>query len=74
MPPAISYLLLATCAAGFAFGIWVDGDRAGQRFARARRLALLFQFGSIAAAYMVLRPGAGTDGRVALATSATTGR
>jgi hypothetical protein len=74
MPVALTYTLLGLCAAALLFALWLDGERGGRRFPRLRRIGLLLQLGAVVGAYFVLRPGAGTDGRVAVEQSVATGQ
>lgn len=73
MPPFVTYALLAGCAALFVFGFWLDGRKAG-RLARFRRAALVLQIGAIVAAYALLRPGRGDDGKAVIASSVASGK
>ncbi|MEO7096580.1 MAG: hypothetical protein ABI175_25200 [Polyangiales bacterium] len=70
----ITYALLALCAAVFFGTFWLDGARGRARFPRLRQLTLVFQIGALLAAYAVMRPGRGVDGRQAVLDSAKTGR
>jgi hypothetical protein len=74
MHPALTYTLLALCAALLVFGIWLDGPKARARFPRARRVSLALQAAAVLAAYVVLRPGAGTDGAAAVRESVAAGQ
>jgi putative copper export protein len=61
MPPFVTYALLGLCAAGFAFGLWLESEkRNGTRFERWRRLSWVLQVAMVVAVYFVLRPGRGT--------------
>ncbi len=74
MHPALTYALLAVCAAAFVLGFLVDGRRKESRLARFRRYALVLQLGAIAGAYLVLRPGHGVESDQAIRASLAHGR
>ncbi len=74
MPPALTYTLLFLCAAAFVFGYWV-GDRKKPRWARKfAKYATVIQLASLAACYLVLRPGSGDDGSAAMQAAREQGR
>ena len=74
MPPALTYSLLALCAATFLSAFWLEGKKGSALFPRLARLGIVLQIASVGAAYMVLRPGKGTDGRAAIARNAAAGK
>jgi uncharacterized membrane protein len=73
MHPGITYTLLVLCAGAVLFGFWLDARSNEKRWGRWRRFSLVFQLGAIAAAYLVLRPGRGVDGRAAIAAGVASG-
>lgn len=66
MPLIATYALLAVSAAALVGGLWLGGAAARGRFARLSRYSAAVQVGALVAAYLVLRPGAGDDGRSAI--------
>ena len=69
MPLVATYALLAASAAALVGGLWLGGGAARRRFARLSRYAGVMQIGALVAAYLVLRPGAGDDGRADIETA-----
>jgi hypothetical protein len=61
MPPTVTYSLLALCAVVLVASIWLGGKTAQQRWPRLSKASLAITIGAMAAAYLVLRPGAGDD-------------
>jgi hypothetical protein len=75
MPPALTYALLAACAAAFLSTFWMDRQKDGTRWAWTKRWTFVIQIGAIVGAYLVVRPGAGDDdGRKVLADAAASNR
>ena len=72
MPPALTYSLLALFGAVFVAGFVLDGKGARARWKSVRWIAPAAQVLAIVAAYLVLRPGHGDDGRARIEES--TGR
>lgn len=66
MPVWLTYSLLAVCLGGLGFGLWVGGRAGSRRFARLHRYSGALQLVAALLAYVVLRPGAGDDGRLAI--------
>lgn len=69
MPPILTYVLLALCAATFVAGFVVDRKSLHDRSPRIRHVALAAQLLAIVAAYFVLRPGHGDDARARISDS-----
>ena len=74
MPPALTYALLAGCAAVFALGTWAARAKDGSRWAKLARWSLVLQIGSVVGVYAILRPGKGIDGRAAIQAASADGR
>lgn len=60
MAPAITWSLVALCAALFAFSWWIDTREEGSKLYPYRRFTLVLQIIALAGAIAVLRPGRGT--------------
>ena len=74
MPPALTYVLLAGCAAVFFGVFFLDRPSVRTRHPRLSRFAFVIQGAALVAAYLVLRPGRGVDGRTAIETATAEGR
>lgn len=61
MPVWLTYTLLTACAGAFFGGLWLSGSAGRGR--RLARYSGALQIASFVAAYVVLRPGTGDDGR-----------
>lgn len=74
MPPPLTYLLLAGCAAVFFSAFLLDGRAMRGRFPRLSRFGWVLQGAAMVSAYLVLRPGRGVDGKAAIDTATAEGR
>jgi hypothetical protein len=74
MHPALTWSLVALCAAAFVSGFVLDRASIRGRWPALARWSLVVQLAAIAGAWLVLRPGSGVDGRSAMARSAAAGR
>ncbi|MEM6993190.1 MAG: hypothetical protein AAF721_21935 [Myxococcota bacterium] len=63
MAPWLTYTLLTGCGVAFFGGLWLSGSGGRGRLRRLARWSGTLQIAGLVAAYLVLRPGAGDDGR-----------
>ena len=69
MAPVVTYTLLAACGAVFVGSFVLDRKKLRARWPRVHHLATALQILAFVAAYFVLRPGRGDDGRARIADS-----